>query len=157
MTAYAGFPDFLPYSFLIYFAILPTSFGGKEPYLRRWLVAQSSSDSPSWGFPRFYSATRQMPGDAHISLSPLSLVNWCEWRYVRASGQRPGTGTGAGGIATLACILFDRSPLLRGQQVLYRNIYFDLSLFLFLSQKKMTSANERKNVISAVSIITSVC
>ena len=34
------FPYFLPSPFLTCCAILPTSFGGKGPHLRRWLVAQ---------------------------------------------------------------------------------------------------------------------
>ena len=37
----SSFPYFLPSPFLTCCAILPTSFGGKGPHLRRWLVAQS--------------------------------------------------------------------------------------------------------------------
>ena len=59
-----SFPYFLPSLFLMCCAILPTSFGGKGPHLRRWLVAQPlHQTSLSWGFLGFSSAVRQMPGD----------------------------------------------------------------------------------------------
>ena len=65
-----------------------------SPFIRR---------SPSWDFPEFSSAVRQMPGDlctgpGIISLSPLSLVTDVA---LRASALWPGTQTEAGGTATL--------------------------------------------------------
>ena len=45
-------------SFLTCCAILPTSYGGKGSYLRRWLVKQPSLRFLSWSFPKFSSAVR---------------------------------------------------------------------------------------------------
>ena len=40
---YPPFPSFIPFLFLTCCVILPTSFLGKGPHLRRWLVAQPPS------------------------------------------------------------------------------------------------------------------
>ena len=44
---------------------LPPSFGGKGPHLKQWLVALLCVPLrfPNWGFPRFSSVVRQMPGN----------------------------------------------------------------------------------------------
>ena len=97
-----------PSPFLTCCAILPTSFGGKGPHLRRWLVAQPlHQTSSSWGFLGFSSAVRQMPGDLCtapriISLSLLSLATDVTDATLGASGLWLGTRTGAAGTATLA-------------------------------------------------------
>ena len=63
--------------------------------------------SPSWSFPGFSSAVRQMPGDLCIapgitSLLPLSLTIRCDWRDTRGSRFWLGMRTGAAGNTTLA-------------------------------------------------------
>ena len=63
-----SFLSFLP---LIFCAILPTLFGGKEPQLRQWLPHSLMRRSPNWGFQGFTSAV--------ILISPLSLADSHEW------------------------------------------------------------------------------
>ena len=88
------FPSFLPFPFLTCCAVIMTSFGGKGPHLRQWLVTQTLP-------------IRQMPGDlctvpSIISLSPLSLVTDVT---LGVSGLWQGTLTGAGGTAKPAFLV----------------------------------------------------
>ena len=74
---------FLLFTIPVAFGDLPTTFGGKEPHLRRWLVSPLS-----WGFPGLSLALRQMLGylctaPGVISLLSLSLA---DRRDTRTSG-----------------------------------------------------------------------
>ena len=87
--------------------------------------------SPSWGFPGFSSAARQMPRDLCIapginSLSPLSLATDVSDAILGASGLCLGTRTGAGGTATLTKSYFGRSPWPHGQQASFKNSFLNL-------------------------------
>ena len=79
-----------------------------SPFIRR---------SPSWGFPGFSSAVRQIPGDlctvpGTISLSPLSLATDVTDVTLEAIFLWLGTRIGAGGTATLAkSFLFLPQPM----------------------------------------------
>ena len=111
-------PPFHPSPILTYCWMLSTSFRGKGPHLRRWLVAHPCiCRFPNWGFPRLSSAVREMPGDlctanrGVISLSPLSLASDVTEMTLGASGLWLGTRTGAGGTATLAWCFFWPQPM----------------------------------------------
>ena len=64
-----------------------------------WSHSSFIKRSPSWSFPGFSSAVRQMPGD--LCTSPLSLATNVIDTTLGASDLWLGTRTGAGGTATL--------------------------------------------------------
>ena len=83
------FPYFLPSLFIKCFAILSLSFIGKVPHLRRWLVAQSSSDSLHLRFSRVIlnreaNSRRSVysPQDHFISI--LIISDRRDWRDTRS-------------------------------------------------------------------------
>ena len=80
-----------------------------------WSHSPFIKRSPSWGFLRFSSAVRQMPGDLCtapriISLSSLSRATDVTDATLGARGIWLGTRTGAGSTATLVQNFFGRSP-----------------------------------------------
>ena len=101
----------------IFRAILPTSFGGNGPHLRRWLVAQPLHQTVC--LLRFSgvflgckaNARKSVHSPRIISLSTLSLEIDVTDATLGASGLWLGTRTGAGSTATRTESFFWPQPM----------------------------------------------
>ena len=76
---------------------LPTSFGGKGPDLKQWLVTQLSAPRrfPNLGFPVFSSVVRQMPGNLlHCPRFPLIPLSPSSFSLQRLTDETEVTNPG---------------------------------------------------------------
>ena len=114
-----SFPYFLPFRSLMSCAVLPTLFGGIGSHLKQWLFAQLF---PSWGFPGFPSAVRQMPGDlctasGIISLLPLSYATDVTDVTLGASARNPNRSCWHRHISVNLILVQPKAPLTQKKKI----------------------------------------